>query len=344
MILIELKNLRTMSAQARPSGVLFDQVLPQLIVTRLNDWIKNSSSVSIFVTGKTGTGKSTLVNGILGTAVCKEGHNLEPETTQVESFDLTKNGIKVIVWDSPGLQDGTTKESKYLDDIRRKCKENTDLFLYCINMSATRFVSGNPDIKAMKQLTDTLGQDMWKNALIVLTFANEYILQVEDEFDNPENLRKNFLDEVEEWKDIIHKAMQEEVGLDPQLVRNVAVVPAGDYNTPEIVSGDGLWLSKLWKEAVSATRPLAQPAFVKLNAHRLVESMDASQPTGLIHEQPLVLANIGKIIGKGLGVEQMGYMIGLAMAHQFLFYLAKRNGYTSEGGDVCVDIDSYKKQ
>ena len=100
-----------MSARAS-SDVLFEQVLPTLIEERLNDWIKNSSSVNIFVTGKTGTGKSTLVNGIMGTAVCEEGHTLKPETTQVESFHLIKNGIKVIVWDSPGLQDGTTDESK----------------------------------------------------------------------------------------------------------------------------------------------------------------------------------------------------------------------------------------
>ena len=276
---------------------MFEQVLPHLIETWLNDWIKYSSSVSIFVTGKTGTGKSTLVNGIVGALICK-GHTLKPETTKVESFCLIKNGIEVSIWDSPGLQDGTTEESKYIDDIKCNCKGNIDLFVYCINMSATRFVPGNLDIKAMKQLTATLGlgTDMWKNALIILTFANEYILQVEDDFDHPEDLLKNFLDEVESWKDVIHQSMQEEVGLDQQLVKNVAVIPAGDYNTPEIVLGDGLWLSKLWKESVSATRPLTQPAFVRLNAHRFVENMDAGQPTGLIHEQPLVLADIGKII------------------------------------------------
>jgi energy-coupling factor transporter ATP-binding protein EcfA2 len=323
---------------------MFDQVLPGFIAKRLNDWIKNSSSVSVFVTGKTGTGKSTLVNGILGTVICKEGHTLKPETTQVKSFQLTENGIKVSVWDSPGLQDGTTEESKYLDNIRRNCKGNIDLFLYCIDMSATRFVSGNPDIKAMWQLTNTLGQNMWKNALIVLTFANVYILQVEDDFDNPEELRKNFLDEVESWRDVIHQAMQEEVGLDPELVKNVAVVPAGDYNTPEIVPGDGLWLSKLWKESISATRPLAQPAFVKLNTHRLV---DASQPAaaGLVHEQPLVLADIGQILGRELGV---GYQIAIGFAKaqemKLLYYLAECNGYTSEDGAISVDIDSYKKQ
>jgi predicted GTPase len=68
-------------------------VLPQLIEKRLNDWIKNSSSVSVFVTGKTGTGKSTLVNGILGGGICEEGHTLKPETVQVKCFNLTKNGI-----------------------------------------------------------------------------------------------------------------------------------------------------------------------------------------------------------------------------------------------------------
>ena len=65
-------------------------------------------------------------------------------------------------------------------------------------------------------------------------------------------------------------------------------------------------------------------------SHRLVENMDASQPTDLIHEQPLVLADIGKIIGREFGVEQMGYQMGFAKAQKMklLYYLAKRNGYT----------------
>ena len=290
-------------AERTSYDVMFEQVLPTRVKTRLNEWIKSSSSVSIFVTGKAGTGKSTLVNGIVGSEVCKVGKSLRPETSKVQQCHEKIGGIQVRVWDSPGLQDGTAKESEYLDDIKRNCRGNVDLFLCCIKMSATRFVSGNPDIKAMKQLTTTLGTDIWRSAVIVLTFANVYIMRVEDDFDE-EGLREKYLHELELWKNIVHRALEEEVGLDPQLAKKVAVVPAGDGNTPEILPGDGLWLSKLWKEALTVTRPSAQPAFVMLNISRLAEKVNVGQDALLLHQQSLVLPDIGKMIG----IASKGYL------------------------------------
>ncbi len=51
-------------------------------------WLSsNSISVFVFVSGKTGVGKSTLVNALLGEKVAKEGITLDPETSVVESFN-----------------------------------------------------------------------------------------------------------------------------------------------------------------------------------------------------------------------------------------------------------------
>lgn len=62
-----LSSLSTLREQLEPS-----------ILGKLKAWEKRSNSINILVSGKTGTGKSTLVNSIIGRAVTKEGDKLNP--------------------------------------------------------------------------------------------------------------------------------------------------------------------------------------------------------------------------------------------------------------------------
>ena len=88
------------------------------------------------VTGKTGTGKSTLLNGLLGEEIFKEGHNLDSETREVTIIRKEMDtGVTVIAYDCPGLQDGTGDEDAYLKDMQDKIRDGLDLVLYCISMS-----------------------------------------------------------------------------------------------------------------------------------------------------------------------------------------------------------------
>ena len=90
---------------------------------KLAKWQDNSKSVKILITGKTGTGKSALINSITGLEVSKEGHSLEPETEKVKYSLKEVGNVSLKVWDSPGLQDGkvgedgTIAEAKYIRQI-----------------------------------------------------------------------------------------------------------------------------------------------------------------------------------------------------------------------------------
>ena len=63
--------------------------------------------VNILVAGKTGVGKSTLVNILVGEEVAKVGKTLYPETVDVNPYRLESfhgSGVDVVIWDTPGLQ------------------------------------------------------------------------------------------------------------------------------------------------------------------------------------------------------------------------------------------------
>ena len=131
----------------------------------------------ILLCGRTGVGKTTLCNSLLGRKVCKVNHpgqdclgtGLEPGTKWTTQYDLPLDGIKISIFDSPGLQDGTGNEKKYLEDMYSKCKD-VDLVLYCAEMSSSRFMPA--EISAVGLFTKKFTLEIWKRSVIVLTKAN----------------------------------------------------------------------------------------------------------------------------------------------------------------------------
>ena len=82
--------------------------------------LKGSETLKILSTGKTGSGKSTLLNGLVGSKFVV-GHSLDAQTAYVEKHVNTIDNLKVIAWDSPGLQDKTNEED-YLKGMVEETK------------------------------------------------------------------------------------------------------------------------------------------------------------------------------------------------------------------------------
>ena len=308
------------------------------IFKKLEHWQQKSTQVRILITGKTGTGKSSLINAVTGFNLAEEGHTLEPKTTQVTEYPNKLIGdIQLRVWDSPGLQDGTANEKAYLSDISQKCKD-VDLIIYCIRMTQSRIIENGPDSIAMQKLSQQacLGPNMWHNTIIVLTFANVVAKKGKYQKDTSrQGMQEFFQAEFKASVYAVKNRLIHDVGLSASLVDSIPIVVAG-YRTipqlPDLTTSDGeifYWLSELWLKALSVTKLDAQPAMIKLNENRMAINQQEYAGSALldtrkalVDQMPLIFAEKGAEIGRQIFRFRVAGVVGSYTGAAFGEYMS----------------------
>ena len=215
--------------------------VPESVKQEMQEWINiNNNSVSIAVVGRAGTGKSALINSLIGFEEAPEGHTLTQETMDVRRYHLVVNGIKVTIYDTPGLQDGLDKD---IDDCIRKiqkCSE-VDLILFCVNMDKRRMRP--EDELTIIALTKAFGEDVWKHALITLTFGNKVKPPMGGK--NHEECEKYFQSKLSEWENEVKQCLVK-CKVSSDIVKAIPVVPTGDPEDVTSIPDRPDWLSLFW--------------------------------------------------------------------------------------------------
>ena len=256
----------------------------------------NRKSFKILITGKSGTSKSVIINGLLGKYLIEERRGVvsEPRSESLEYYHFWANGIHYNVWSSPHLQDNDKRINipNYLQHLKRACS-NVDLIIYTLNMTETRFLPGNPDSIAMAKLTSALGEDCWKKTIFVMTFANVAasvnFCPVGDE--SKEMKEEAFKNGLSMWKKVIEDTLKVEAGIKKEL--DIKVVPAGHYKNPILPDRDN-WLADLWISCCESMPEEAQEKLIELNISRFqsIQSFSSAEIREMqIFEQPIRLAH-----------------------------------------------------
>ncbi|KAL6968491.1 hypothetical protein U1Q18_034293 [Sarracenia purpurea var. burkii] len=129
-------------------------------------------SVNILVLGKSGVGKSATINSIFG----EEKSSIdafEPSTTTVKEISGIVNGVKIKVFDTPGLKSAVMEQAfnrRVLSSITKFTKKSPpDIVLYVDRLdSQTRDLN---DLPLLKTITASLGPSIWRSAIVTLTHA-----------------------------------------------------------------------------------------------------------------------------------------------------------------------------
>ena len=301
---------------------LSEELKEKLDMAKVEKILKEAASLRLLMTGRTGTGKSTLINGLLGMKMedddsAYESDGIEgPGQLRSQSHHKKRGRINVTVFDSRGLLDGTDEreQAKSLREMVDKCSD-VDLKFLCIDMSQRKFVLGglddNLDIVAMKKLTEAFGVGFWENLMIILTFANKLEKRLSRSQQTKEQKAEAFINKLEEWEKRIRLALVE-AGAPQAIAKSVKVVPAGHYKNPTLPDRK-FWLSDLWFECLDALPTLgAQGAFLFLNIDRIKpsSSINESQLTQPLKDQPIPFSPDLKVPKLKASANIIGFAIG----------------------------------
>ena len=259
--------------------------VPTLTSDQSEDVIKDyvvitqgEAPLKVFIAGKLGTGKSSLVSTITGRKVAEkgslttsiiylDGQILTTEKTQAMFIDIT-------AWDAPGFGDAFSDDEAIFKKIQEKCT-SADLLLYCLDM---RQRLSKDDVNAITQLTKDLGADIWKNAVFVLTFAN----QVQPPPESGKEQCKFFEEKFRTWKDAIIQLLQRKLSVPESIIKDIAIVPTGYHqeNPPDRKK----WLTCFWVEAFRKVKECALPAIIGISSNTNIMDVSAcpgdSEPMG----------------------------------------------------------------
>lgn len=232
------------------------------------------NEAKILIIGKTGVGKSALINGLAGYIASPES-DMETGTYNVEEIVAKLScGIKITFYDSPGLHDAKGKEKEYLRQIIAISKD-IDLVVYCNKVTDTRMTE--EDCDTLCEFTRVLGEEFWKNALFALTFSN--MVQPKTNITDPA-MRKQALEEkVRLMSNKLREVMQSKAKLSSKLARSIPIVPVG-YHSEEgqTLANGSHWFTDFWCVSFAQIKAISRPAIIKGYIDRFDEEKENQYP------------------------------------------------------------------
>jgi len=182
-----------------------------------------SSKLTVMMIGRHSSGKSTLMEGLIGQSITSksdEGDQFTMKTFDINSVHLTLSFLR------------SMKEDLNVEELQSHVK-GVHLAMYAIRMDDSR--ARPADIRFLRKLHKMFGRVFWNKAIFVLTFANR--VQVLDRNHVLHRSETHYKEKIVQWKKFIHKILLEE-GLSKAEVQDIPVVPVGYSSEPVLFDHD----------------------------------------------------------------------------------------------------------
>ena len=227
---------------------LLSEVQSRLLIAVLSKLRKDCPEFGVLIIGRTGVGKSTLINNLLGKEVASVGHTLRSETPIVYPHESSVEGVPIVVYDTPGLGDikGEEEEAMHLEIIQSLlAKGRIHLILYCFQMNQTIMSSS---LVGTLHKYHRIGVD-WERTVIALTFADA-LYASKSEQDSPNFKMSHFFDErLAFLQRELRKELVERVGVQSGVAERLKICPTALLPKDLLPNGNP-WYVPLWLDIV----------------------------------------------------------------------------------------------
>ena len=154
--------------------------------------------INIMITGTTGCGKSSNINALFDTEVAKVGVGVDPETMEIEKYELDN----LILWDTPGLGDGKEADNRHAKNIIKKLAEVDNKGNALIDLVLVILDGSSRDLGTSYELINNviipnLGEDKENRILVAINQADMAMKGRNWDFNEnkPNDKLKEFLEE-----------------------------------------------------------------------------------------------------------------------------------------------------
>ena len=258
--------------------------------------------------GKSGVGKSTLINNFLELEkedMCATGNGALITTLEVVMKENVKHDITVQMIDTPGL--GGIDEIRMIDvfkDLSKITNHKADVILYCISIHPSSCIDST-DIDIIRAITSAFSPEIWRHTILALTFAeanayNNPSSKYQSRVSNYANAFQEVLRKANIRKIIVKSVLSEDVP--PQ---SIPAIPIEGISLDISLNSDSCskWTDRLFMEALKKSNPSS--ARTLLNLDKTSQVVQVAEFGGSIAAGTAVGAAVGTAIGApfmGIGI------------------------------------------
>ena len=254
---------------------------------------KERKEFGVLLIGETGSGKSTLINNLLGitcTAAgiegvvdgsigAKAGDTLEPLTSKITQYRGTANGVPVALYDTPGTDGLAASDKELCKDIRKLLKSKMIyLTIFCFSVNDCRFRQSHvATMQAYHNATNN-----WDSTVVALTFADKIEAPRAERGKETFNGADYFAKRIEDWKEKLKDALVERVHVPPAVAKKLFMQhmhPTTDQWDSRLPNNKE-WFTEMWLDILDLLVPEAYFEFLEIHQNNITFDGEASTEDG----------------------------------------------------------------
>ena len=233
-------------------------MLPSEVSTFFQDWKAKGRDFTMLVIGDCGSGKTTLINNLLGGDIAQE-----QAPFILTTFHGVFQGVLVTVHETSGLEnpsaEGDMEFKEKLSALLRGGK--LDVIIYCLKATETRI--RNSLVNSLQKYTD-MGLD-WRKTVIAVTLANSLPISAGEKKATSFTVADLFKRHVNNYTQEIKQALKH-VGVASDVVEAIQVAPTEDDGSERLPNGEE-WFQAFWSCLLNCLKVPPLPTSTKEAQH-----------------------------------------------------------------------------